>query len=354
MNPTYGIYQAIVTDNSQFFTNGKIKVRVQNMYNGKLDWDLNANFDYNEFIQQINDDLWAVVYTPIGGGSNHGLFALPQINSVGIVQFMNGNIKKPIWMGSFFRPEYDEDGKLQRVNVPNDQPGYETMDGISQNDNKIGEKKIKGGFGTLILRTKTTSSPTRNSPENMNFGEQRSENLIVLSEEEVHVTHFSKWENDSSGNPIRKQYEELILGTDEDGVPEIQVKVTDIVSNKTKTTSLVINNEEVALKVTDEKKFLESSISSTSDGININAKQTNSGNQTSIQLDPKEILLVNKKVSFLLEGNEATISVPNGKLRLSGQEVLIGDGGGYIVTKDSPTPMRMEDGTILKCSKAKA
>jgi len=357
MTPNFGIYQAVVTDNTQFFTNGKIKVRVQNMYNGKMDWDLTQNFDYNEFIKEISEDLWCLVATPIGGGSNHGLFSLPQINSVGLVQFMNGNIKKPIWMGSFFRPEYNQNGKLTRVNVPNDQKEYEGSgaDGITQNENNIGEKRIEGDYGTLILRTKSTSGPTKyNNGDEMNFNEQDSENLVILSKDKLNITHFSEWDR-SGDNPVIKKWQEIEFFTNLDGDPEVNIKVSDIDNrDNLKETSLVITNNEVALKVSDEKEKMESSIGSTSDGINITSRNTDNDNQTSITQSPRESLLLNKEVSINLWGDEASISVPNGKLRLSGQEVLLGDGGGYVVVKDDPLPARMEDGTILKASKVKA
>ena len=40
MGPNFGMYEAIVTDNSNFFKTGKIRVRIQSLFNGKLDWDL--------------------------------------------------------------------------------------------------------------------------------------------------------------------------------------------------------------------------------------------------------------------------------------------------------------------------
>lgn len=352
MYPNFGIYQAIVTDNSLFFNTGKIRVRVQSHFNGEFNWDLSQNYNASEFIEELAQDLLAIVYTPIGGGSGHGMFALPQVNSIGLVQFMNGNIQKPIWMGSFFRPEYDENRKLLRVNVPNDQPQYEGngSDGITQGSNGIGEKKIEGGFGTLILRTKTTKGPGRDrDPKNMDFNEQRTENLIVVTEDKYHMTHFSKWEKEGD-NATAKQFEELKMGT-VDGVPQVDVQVTDIVRDKKKTTGLKINNSEVSLVVNDESKNLESSISSTSDGINIKARNTKDDKNTNISLNNKEIILSNDKVSILVEGNEISLSAPNGKLRLSGKEVLIGDGGGYVVVSDVPGfSMRMEDGAILKAS----
>jgi hypothetical protein len=261
-------------------------------------------------------------------------------------------------MGSFFRPEYDEKGKLARVNVPNDQKEYEGSgaDGITQNANKIGEKRIKGDWGTLILRTKSTKGPSsRGNGSEMDFNEHDSENLVVLSKDKLNISHFSKWDR-TGDNPIIKQWQEIEFFTNEDGDPEVNIAVNDIDrNNNLKRTSLVITNREVALKVEDEKEKMKSSISSTSDGINIESTKTDgSDKKTTFKQSPTEILLLNKEVSVNLWGNEASISVPNGKLRLSGQEVLLGDGGGYVVIKDTPMPARMEDGTILKASKVKA
>jgi hypothetical protein len=188
----FGIYKAIVTDNTSFFKTGKIKVRIQNLYSGRIDWDLSKTYDSATHNSKLFDDLEALVFTTIGGGSGYGMFALPQINSVGLVQYLNGNVNNPVWMGSFYIPEYDEKMQVSKVKIPNDQEIMEGLgsDGILKKG-KQAEKNIEGGFGSIILRTKTTESPgTDKKPEKMDFNKRRSENLFVLNENEAKIVHL--------------------------------------------------------------------------------------------------------------------------------------------------------------------
>lgn len=370
MQLDYGIYQAIVTDNSTFFNTGKIKVRIQKFYNDRLNWDMSTSYDATKFNRDLMDDMDALVHTPIGGGNNYGLFALPQVNSVGLVQFLGGDVTQPVWMGSFFRPEYDQNGVLLRCNVPNDQPQYEGMgsDGIIKGpSDRIAQKKIQGGNETIILRTKSTKGPgTEKKKENMDFNKNRTQNLVVLSEDEVKIIHFSKWKDKDSGNGADLvQFEEITVGTHKEyganqevikEYPQIDIKVTDKNNDdkKRQTTGIKVNPDSVSLEVISNELKMKSSIGSTPRGIEIKSQNTDNGDITSFNMNPKRITLVNKTVSLLLEKNDVTISVPEGKLRLSGKEVLLGDGGGYVVVKDNPLPMRMEDGTVLKTTNVRA
>ncbi|GAA6179497.1 hypothetical protein NBRC116594_09350 [Shimia sp. NS0008-38b] len=45
---------------------------------------------------------WAMPAAPIGGGRNHGFFALPQIGDTVWVEFQAGDISRPIWSGAFW------------------------------------------------------------------------------------------------------------------------------------------------------------------------------------------------------------------------------------------------------------
>lgn len=370
MELDHGIYQAIVTDNSTFFNTGKIRVRIQKFYSETLSWDMSSTYDANKFNDELTYDMEALVHTPIGGGNNYGLFALPQVNSVGLVQFLGGNMKKPIWMGSFFRPEYDQNNNLIRCNIPNDKPDYEGMgsDGIIKTpSDRYAQKKIAGGDGTIILRTKTTKGPgTAKKKDNMDFNKNRTENLVILSENEVKIMHFSKWKNkDNDNGADLVQFEEITVGTHKEygpnnvvikEYPQIDIKVTDKNNDDKlkKTTGIKVNPDEVSLEVTSNELKMKSSIGSTPKGIDIKSQNTNNGSITNFTMTPIAVTIINKTVSVLIEQNDVTISVPEGKLRLSGKEVLLGDGGGYVVVKDSPIPMRMEDGTVLKTTNVRA
>jgi hypothetical protein len=374
MEQDFGIYQAIVTDNSTFYTTGKIRVRIQKFYNEDLSWDISKNYDDVKYNIGLTEDLEAFVHTPLGGGNNYGFFALPQVNSVGIIQFLNGNYKNPIWMGSFFRPEFDSKNNVTRVNIPNDQPLYEGLgsDGIATGSSGFAEKKTKGGPGSIVLRTKTTSGPgEEKEPKNMDFNRKRTENLVVLSEEEIKIMHFSSWEDTGSGENLGntadlKQFEEITVGTMKeygatgeviDQYPQIDIKVTDNNNDddKKKTLGIKINPDEVSFEVISKENETISKIGAIPTGISILSTDTNDArNTTSYEMTPKKVTMINKKLTIIMENDQIILSAPEGKIRLSGKEILLGDGGGYVVIKDNQVPMRMEDGSILKTTNIRA
>lgn len=357
MGPEFGIYQAVVTDNSQFFVNGKIKVRVQNLYNGRMNWDLESGYDSTKWNNELAKDISALVYTPIGGGSGHGLFSLPQVNSVGLVQFMNGNIKKPIWMGSFFNPIYDNDDKIAKVNVPNDRKLYEGAgtDGIIQDtQKKIGKKNIEGGNGTVVFRTKTTKGPGDNHPENMNFDEQRTENLLVFSDEKLSLTHFDDWEDTTL-----RGFQEIELGTYKqydaagnvvDEYPEITIKIVQNKDKSTEKTSSIKINKNGSFLETTEKTWTNK-VAVYGKSIELSSENSNNGKESIVTVKPKQTTIANDKSVVLVSNDEIDVSSSGGTVRLSASKVMIGDGGGYVVVSDVPGfSMRMEDGSVIKAS----
>lgn len=376
MQLNHGIHKAIVTDNSDFYLTGKIRVRIQAFYNEPLNFDLSTSFVAANYNNDLMLDSMALVHTPIGGGNNYGLFVLPQINSVGLIQFLGGDIKQPVWMGSFFNPEYNDKNEVFRVNVPNDQPLVEGAgsDGILKGSgDSSAKKKTKGGPGSIVLRTKTTSSPGSGSsadPKKLDFNKQRTENLVVLSEEEIKIIHFSEWKNKGSGQEAGDsadlvQFEEITVGMYKEygpsgnitkQYPQIDIKVTDKNNNPAAitTTGIKVTSEEVSLEVTSKANKTTSKISSTAKGINISSLNTNTNETTNYAMDPAKVLITNKTVSVVIEAKDVAVSAPEGIVRLSGKEIYLGDGGGYIVVRDAKLPMRMEDGTILKCSNVRA
>lgn len=357
--PNFGIYQAIVTDNSDFYSTGRIKVRVQNFYNGKLNWDLSQGYNAKEFPKDILEDISALIYTPIGGGSGHGLFALPQVNSVGVVQYLNGNINKPMWMGSFFNPTIDPDtGKVLKVNVPNDNPQQEGSgsDGIIKGPTDAKAKKnIDGPDGSVIFRMKSTKAPGADEdPKNMDFNEQRTENLIVFNEEKINFTHFSKWD-DSTDQSKLKQWEEIELGTQKEydingnvieEYPEINIKVSEEKSGGTlKTLSVKINNDKVSLEVIDGDIVTDLGINSA--GVEIVSYNSKSKSSTSFEQTPERITLAGKDASVVIDQDEVILSSEK-KVRISAKKLILGNNGGHLMgVNNLGEPIETRDGYTM-------
>ena len=214
----FGIYEAVVTDNSSFFTHGTIKVRIKKLYNDDTDLNIKKNYNKDFFVQDLLKDLDAYIYSPIGGGENYGLFMLPQVGSIGIIQFLNGDTKKPVWMGTVFSPELDKNGNIIKTKIPNDDPYAEgaNTDGATRekNTDTTTKKKTLSGENAIILRTKKTNSPLKSGGiDNVDFDKQRTENIIVISDEYVKITHFSKWqEKKDKLSAAPEQFEEISIG----------------------------------------------------------------------------------------------------------------------------------------------
>ena len=205
--PKFGDYEAIVTDNSEFYKRGYIRVRISAFYNDNITFDLSQSYNDVEFKSALKDDIKCIVSMPIGGGNGHGMFTLPQVNSVGFISFLNGDINKALWKGSFVNPKYDINGDFYSANVPNDKLMYEGAgsEGITNNG-----KQVDTEGGAVIIRQKSTQS---GSAENMNWDNNRTENLIVMDKNKLTITHASEWEEtDFTVKP--KQYQEISIIND--------------------------------------------------------------------------------------------------------------------------------------------
>lgn len=343
MYPSFGIFKAIVTDNSTFFKTGKIKVRISEFYNTNIDWNLTTNYNEEKFADLIKTDIYAVVFTPFGGGYNHGFFALPQINSTGVVQFLNGNPNKPIWMGSYFNPEYDDENKIERVNVPNDTPGMDkgpSSDGITSDG-----KNIEGDEGTIIFRQKSTTPPNGDA-DNMNFDKQDTQNMSVMGKEKFEFYHFTKWDEEKGA--IKYSKIELL---DDGENPTISIKSHDYTDNENpKSIGFYADEKEAKLDYTNVETKKSNVVKVNKEGTQITASNLDTGESTNILMETDTITISNKDNAILIEQDDISISSPNNKVRLSGTEVILGAGGGYVVTSNSPNPIRMEDGSVLSKS----
>jgi len=351
--PKLGLYQAVVTDNSEFYKRGHIRVRVSHFYSGNIDWDLSVNYNEDKFKEELSKDIKCLVYTPFGGGSGHGMFTLPQINSIGIVSFLDGNSNKAIWLGSFINPKFDTDGTFLSANVPNDdiaEEGYDT-DGINKDGKNI---DVEGG--ALIIRQKTTGGE---KPDGLDWNKSRTENLIVLSEDKLKLTHASKWdEADDKNSAEINRYQEISIekGTDEGSVTYGQtiISVKSFIigeddDDKLEEFGLEIIGKDVSLKTRSSNK-IDNTIKLTDDSITLTSFNNDNDNETEISQTPTELLLKTKDSTINMYKDEVNIFGKN-KVTLSGEDIRVGGiAEGYVVTSDRPFSFRMEDGTILTSS----
>jgi len=84
----YGKYRATVVDNRDPEKRGRLKLRIPTV-----------------LADQESD--WALPCLPYGGFNQQGLFLIPDVDAQVWVEFEEGDINRPIWVGTFWQQESD-------------------------------------------------------------------------------------------------------------------------------------------------------------------------------------------------------------------------------------------------------
>jgi len=317
------LYEALCLDNRNYFETGTITVRIFEYYNaprrifdknkGKV---TNTNVDdlskrpemltegnkssLDETTKGRSGDFEALVYAPLGGGRNYGMFALPQINEKGLITFLDGAFSKPIWMGSYFSAIRDPEdfNKIKAVNIPNEDPDKEgidsdgSIDGAANND--LDPTTLKGDQRTIVLRTKKTTYD-ENDKTKMDFESTTNtstENLIAIDDKKVRVRHFTQWDDDTV-----EKYQEVLIYKDMDNSNKetIKLEVNNIADDKRGV--LTLTEDGFLISVTDGEDTSTFELTASGDGINFSDKHGNIiiGNEDGIQIttDDNNTILAN-------------------------------------------------------------
>jgi len=252
------IYTAICLDNTMYFTTGTILARVFAYYisprfSGKAgDKTLVQVDDLSTKTSMINEGLYTDaqgksgegpdqphqefycwVYSPMGGGKNYGMFHLPQVNERGLITFLDGDLHKPLWLGSYFMPildpaKYPKEYKIKEINVPNDDP---TEDGNKHSavveDTRYG---LENDPNALVIRTKHTSLEKSGSDykaEKIDWLQQDTDNLVYIGTDALRLRRYDTWDKGTL-----KKYQETVMTDDGDGNPIISTTVNNIDGKK--------------------------------------------------------------------------------------------------------------------------
>lgn len=117
----YGKYRGFVVDNEDPEQLGRLKVKVPSVLG-------------NEIVTG-----WALPCTPYGGDANQGMLFIPEVNAGVWVEFEEGDLEFPVWVGGFWSKP-DGESELPK---PNDAEGEEESDVQNPVTRKI-IKTLKG------------------------------------------------------------------------------------------------------------------------------------------------------------------------------------------------------------------
>jgi len=91
----YGKYRGFVVDNQDPLQHARLLLRVPSVLGSQTTG-------------------WALPCLPFGGLANQGLLMVPEVDAQVWVEFEEGNVDHPIWVGTFWQPDADipEEGQL--------------------------------------------------------------------------------------------------------------------------------------------------------------------------------------------------------------------------------------------------
>lgn len=329
----YGIFKAMVTEVDCFKTTGKIKTRISIFNNSYIGKDLLDNYSKDSYINKIERDKLTSVLMPLGGGVDCGLFSIPQINTMGLVTFLDGNPDNPVWLGAISSNIFSKSGELIKSNYPSDNI-VSNKSIVDVNDESGKVEFMSESSSSFIIKTKTNELKDLNKPETMNWSNNKTENGIVLNQNRMELLHVG--DNGDTQN--------ILLNNDS----EYSIKLKNKKNDENYSVISIGNN---GIKVERMSSSGECTIYLGDTNNEIVFKKD--GLETSISQTEQSIKLVNEKSSVSLLKvdlqDEVVIAAP--KVRISSDKIILGNGDFRIVTSPSNFNLTLEDGTLLTTAK---
>lgn len=338
------VFEALVINTDTFFERGTIVVRIPKFYFRTMQWDLSEEYpnfmdDSEEDADGYTKDFEAFVYSPYGGGSNFGTFFLPQVNQRGIVMAMDNKLNKLIWLGSFFKPERNDNWEVEKVDVPTDDMNQEGENGygvLNAEPNMVGNEKETN----FIARFKTTD---KSSAEGLTWEDRPTSNIISIGDNGFYVTHFSKDEGWEDHTP--KLWTTYKMAKDENEKDITELKRTDINGEKEQRMALayIDNKESFITEIKHNEK--KNTILQQDDVTELTVEEDNKSGK--IKLTKDGISIVNND-----DGTEYSINVSSQegsiKIDINGNSIELKENGELIVGLEEKIELKTESDVIIK------
>jgi hypothetical protein len=188
-NRYYGKYRAVVTDNQDPNSLGRLMVKVPSLMGE-------------------NELGWAMPCFPYGGGSDRGFYMVPEVGDGVWVEFEAGNLSYPIWSGTWWGNGETPKGFQGATPVPDLKILKSRCGHLVQLDDTSGSESItitEGKKGSVIIIDKagikiTDGANTGNEVVMNNQGvtcTDKNGNKVVLNQSGIKVT-----DGVNSGNEI--------------------------------------------------------------------------------------------------------------------------------------------------------
>ena len=340
----FGIYKAIVTDVSCFEQTGKIRTRISAFHGGSVPSNLLDGYDSDTYSDVSSRDILTDIMMPFGGGYNYGMFKLPQINSVGLVAFIDGSRSTPVWIGSTANSLFNMENSPVEFDIPSDKNNGYPSRYYNETENKS-EFNMKDQ-NAFIINTKKNDLPDFNNPETMNWEKNPVENSFVLSSTKASIYH--RIDDDA--------YQEFILNND----PEKNTGSIEMAYVVDENNFKRITADDDSVTIRNKDGDIEAKIQLEKDGsILINSLEDNSGNkqtgsrvETHILLKPAAIEVVaggsRIEMSRNVDENNEKMTIKASKIQVLADDISLGSSGYSLVASPNPNlNFTLEDGSML-------
>ena len=356
----FGVYNAIVLDNTDFYKTGKINIKIDHLNIEEPLLDLRELSNLSEYLRTLRDsgECPCSVFSPFGGGENNGMFALPLIGARGLVQFINGEINSPVWMGTVFTATHDAGNTT--INIPNDDPDVEGDGNNGVQDwagsNRIAVQNQDGSIAgrpnvntQFVFRTKSNSRPIdgqRFKVENFEFGKNLTDNMTLWTKTKMMFRHFGKWApNGNFKKAPPEEYTELTLHNDG------SIKVTSCFKDGIFLckNEVVVNKAEINCTIQDPNTKKENSVIVNRTNVTISAINQSPASRSDVVVTGTEITLSSMGSSIVVAKDLVTITGAKNVAIGPGADgtLQLASGGGYVVTSPNPLwSVQASDGSI--------
>lgn len=338
----FGIFRAIVTDISCFEKTGKIKTRISAFNSGSCPKDLIDGYDSDLFADVISRDILTDIMMPFGGGTDYGMFKLPQVNSTGLVAFINGSKANPIWIGATSNSSVDDDNNIIGLDFPSDNNNNEPA--IYYNKGIVFNFDDPNSF---VIKTKTNKLDDYTKPETMVWSNNPVENSMIMNSAKLAFYH--RVDEDT--------YHEFILDNgDDDSQGSVTLGYT-ISEDEFK--RVTFNDDTITIR--NKSGDVEAKMVLDDDGsIYITAFDEN-GNKNasqgtmvgaSIELTPASISLKSGhsiiSMSRNIDLSKESVSITTNNLQILAKNISLGSSGYSLVASPNPNlNFTLTDGSTL-------
>ena len=118
-NAYYGKYRGVVVDNKDPEQLGRVRLMVPSVFGGVTDRDPTTDDPF------VTDWAWPCV--PCGGKANQGFFFIPDALAKVWVEFEEGNLDCPLWVGTFWAKPSDTEIPSEAQDMQSNEPARRVL-----------------------------------------------------------------------------------------------------------------------------------------------------------------------------------------------------------------------------------